>query len=65
MTFVEMLNKALTDQDFASLVVSDPAAALSQVGYEATQKQVDALRAAADAMIVAGEVLDDIRIANV
>ena len=46
MTFVELLHKALNDQHFGSLVVSDPHAALKQVGIDPTHEKVEALRAA-------------------
>ena len=59
MTFAEMLNKAFNEPDYASLVVSDPYAALSQVGFDPTQDQVDALRAATQAMLAAKEALGD------
>ncbi len=65
MTFVEMLNKALNDPDFAALVVSDPSAALSQVGIDPTPERVEALQQATEAMLAASKALDCRVAANV
>jgi hypothetical protein len=65
MTFADMLNKALKEQDFANLVVADPYAALSQVGIDPTTEKVDALRGATSAMLAALEAIDGIRGFNV
>jgi hypothetical protein len=50
MTFVELLHKALNDHKFGYLLVSDPKAALEQVGVEPTPARLEALRTSVHAL---------------
>lgn len=58
MTFVEFLNKALTERRFANRVVADPEGALREVGIDPTQDRLDALRNASQALQVAKIIFD-------
>ena len=58
MKFAEMLNRALKDTAFATLVASNPSAALKEAGIDATPERVDALRMATEAMLKAMATID-------
>jgi hypothetical protein len=58
MTFVEILQKALSDPTFRNLVIRDPKKALVEAGVKATPGRVQALKDAAQAIISARDVFD-------
>ena len=51
MTFFEILQKALNDQDFGRRVVADPESALKEVGVKPTPKKILALKDATHALL--------------
>ena len=56
MTFVEILQRALSDAQFRNLVIRDPKAALKEAGVKATPSKIKALTDAAHSLISANEV---------
>jgi hypothetical protein len=58
MTFVEILQKALSDPTFRNLVIRDPKAALKAAGVKATPSRIQALKDSAQAIISARELFD-------
>lgn len=59
MTFVEILQKSMTDRTFSSRIISDPAGALEEAGVTPTHEKVQALKNAANALLAANFIIMD------